>query len=81
MSGQQCCYKNESLVKKEPAGGSADSFSPKSDFNRHLLQDLVPYVLCCKNGITSSCGSYYDARPSGSETGYQLPIPGDYIHA
>ena len=76
--GQQCCYTEEGqLVIGASSGGSSDNFSPKVAFNQHLLFDLVPYVLCCKNNPgLSSCDSYYSARPSGSEIGYSLPIPG-----
>ena len=78
--GQQCCYsKNETgnLVKGPSGGGSADSYSPNTDYNQHLIRDLVPYILCCKAGPgVPDCTTYYQARPSGSETNYELPVPG-----
>ena len=79
--GQQCCYDNiGNLMILSPGGGSADSISPKSNFNMHLLEDLVPYVVCCKSGEgTSNCGAYYNHRPSGEAIKYVLPIPGNYI--
>ena len=52
--------------------------SPKADFNRHLVDDLLPYVLCCKAGEgLANCSAYFESRPSGSEEGYIIPVPGD----
>ena len=77
-SGQQCCYReNGNLVKGEPSGGSVDIMSPNVDYNRHLSDDIVPYLYCCKTAAgTSKCNEYYQWRPSGEERGYVLPIPG-----
>ena len=77
--GQQCCYSNTqagNLVKGPSGGGSADSYSPSTDYNQHLIRDLVPYILCCKvDPALPSCSDYYEARPSGSEMSYELPVP------
>ncbi len=76
--GQQCCYRIDgSLAIGEPASGSVDSVSPIVDYNRHISDDIVPYVTCCQapNG-TSNCNNYFERRPSGTDVGYTLPIPG-----
>ncbi len=68
---------NYNLVKGPSGGGSADSYSPSTNYNQHLIRDLVPYILCCKvDPALPSCKDYYEARPSGSEMGYELPVPG-----
>ncbi len=77
--GQQCCYKSDgNLVKGESAGGSVDTMSPNVDYNRHISDDVVPYIICCQAAdITSTkCDEYYQWRPSGTETEYALPVPG-----
>lgn len=79
-SGQQCCYReNGNLVKGEPSGGSVDITSPNVNYNRHLINDVIPYLSCCKGQTGSTnCDVYYQRRPSGNEMGYILPIPGTF---
>ncbi len=55
---------------KRPTGGSSDLVSPDRNYYRHVLNDLVPYVLCCKGETFSTCDSYFQARPEGSEVRY-----------
>ena len=64
---------------KNQVGGTADSASPQSKYYTHVLQDLLPYVLCCK-GKEPICDSYVEGRPEGSETDYRLPLPGNLDH-
>ncbi len=64
---------------KSQVGGTADSVSPLSKYYTHVLQDLMPYVLCCKLEILS-CDSYVKGRPEGCETDYRLPLPGNLDH-
>ena len=78
-SGQQCCYGDDGVLMKSQVGGTADSASPLYKYYTHVLQDLMPYVLCCK-GKESLCGSYVEGRPEGSETDYRLPLPGNLDH-
>ena len=80
-AGQQCCYGSSGiLIKGAQSGGSADVMSPKADYNIHLVNDLLPYVLCCKAGVgLSLCGAYYEERPSGNEMNYIIPVPGWYV--
>ncbi len=76
--GQQCCYRpGGSLLRGEPSGGSIDTMSPKIDYNRHLSDDIIPFIYCCKgqNELTN-CNEYYQWRPSGQEAQYRLPVPG-----
>ena len=62
-------------MKGPPGGGSADSMSPRVDYNSHLLTDLAPYLLCC-TGNFSNCAAYFLTRPGGEEDNYRLPVPG-----
>ena len=81
--GQQCCYGADNSLKKKYAGGSADAESPIKSYYRHVVDDLLPYILCCK-GDYNICDKYYSARPVSNEADYILPIPGKsdayYIH-
>ena len=54
-----------------------DMMSPKLDYNRHIADDLIPYIFCCKGrtGLTN-CNEYYQWRPSGDQIRFRLPIPG-----
>ena len=72
-SGQQCCYRNDALVVGPPGGGTVDFVSPDVDFIGHFVEDVVPYLLCCKAGILSNCAEYYRHRPS--DDGYPPPPP------
>ena len=72
-SGQQCCYRNNGLVVGSPGGGTADLVSPDVNFFGHFVQDVVPFLLCCKAGIFSNCDEYYRHRPS--DTGFPPPQP------
>ncbi|XP_064398468.1 sushi domain-containing protein 2-like isoform X2 [Halichondria panicea] len=75
--GQQCCYGPiGNLMKGETSGGSVDTMSPKFNYNRHLSDDVLPYIYCCKGETGSTkCNEYYKWRPSGQEIQYRLPLP------
>ena len=62
---------------KSQVGGTADSASPISKYYTHVLQDLMPYVLCCK-GEMSVCATYVEGRPEANETDYRLTLPGNF---
>ena len=49
--------------------------SSKVDFNRHLSDDVLPYILCCK-GLGPDCEEYYKWRPSTANRPYVFPVPG-----
>ncbi len=75
--GQQCCYGNNGvLVQNEPGGGSADASSPLSNYYSHALEDLLPYILCCKNNDTPKCDMYFSKRSSDDGSSYRFPRPG-----
>ena len=76
--GQQCCYRPDgNLLRGEPSGGSVDMMSPKVDYNRHIADDIVLYVFCCKGGRgLTNCNEYFQWRPSGDQIRYHLPVPG-----
>jgi hypothetical protein len=79
--GQQCCYKydpnssNENksgkIYCRPPGGGTADRYSPKTAFWRHLAYDVAPWFACCP--FTFSCDKYYKQRPSDCGDNYQPP--------
>ena len=74
-SGQQCCYDgNGLLVTGPPGGGTVDLVSPDVSTSRHFLDDVLPFLLCCKAGVVSKCAQYYRKRPS--DTGIHFnPLP------
>ena len=77
--GHQCCYNNNGdLVTGQPGGGNADKTSPLVNFNQHILDDLLPYVFCCRTSLTMVlCDRYEDLRPSvlANAEPYELPVP------
>ena len=76
--GHQCCYDNNGdLVTGQPGGGNADKTSPLVNFNQHILDDLLPYVLCCHTSLTMvPCDRYEDLRPSvlANAEPYEPPV-------
>ena len=45
------------------------------------MDDLLPYVLCCKAGEgAANCSAYSEFRPLGNEEGYIIPVPGRELH-
>ena len=54
-----------------------DSVSPLREYHRHVLNDLLPYTLCCKGETFAQCDKYFEARPEGSEVGYFRLNPGN----
>lgn len=52
-----------------------DRYSPDVDLPRHILYDVIPYLLCCKAGIFSNCDLYYDHRPSDRGIDFSPPPP------
>ena len=64
-SGQQCCYNSRGdIITGPPGGGTVDIVSPDVSVTEHFLKDVVPFFLCCKAGVFSNCGRYYQYRPS-----------------
>lgn len=41
----------------------------------HILDDLFPYVYCCK-GEFPDCAKYYERRPSDDGSRFFPPVPG-----
>ncbi len=74
--GQQCCYGNNGVLVQNDPGGSADAMSPLSNYYSHALEDLLPYILCCKNNDTPRCDMYFSTRPSDDGSSYRFPRPG-----
>ena len=72
-SGQQCCYNGDFLVTGQPGGGTVDLVSPDVDFIGHVVNDVIPYLLCCKAGVFSNCGEYYKNRPSDRGIDFSPP--------
>ena len=64
-SGQQCCYNSRGdIITGPPGGGTVDIVSPDVSVTEHFLKDVFPFFLCCKAGVFSNCGRYYQYRPS-----------------
>ena len=77
-AGQECCYNSQSLVVGPPGGGSVN-LQPSVDFMssvKHITEDFIPFLYCCKAGQYSQCDKYYEKRPSDDGTRYQPPPPG-----
>ena len=75
-SGQQCCYGRDGLlITGVPGGGTVDLISPDVSPVGHFVQDVLPFLLCCKAGIFSDCDEYYEHRPSDPGFDYSPPPP------
>ena len=73
--GQQCCYDNSGdLIVGHPGGGSVDRVSQESSRVEHFLQDVYPFVVCCK-GRLPDCSKYYEDRPSDDGSNFVPPTP------
>ncbi|XP_028416696.1 uncharacterized protein LOC114540886 [Dendronephthya gigantea] len=73
-SGQQCCYKGDSLLVGPPGGGTFDIVSPERSVLGHLGRDVLPWFACCVFSVFDNCGKYYDARPSDDGSRF-IPQP------
>ena len=62
-AGQQCCYTGDQLLIGPPGGGTPDKCHSSRVFC-HFYEDVLPWVLCCKNNDLVNCIKYYDKRPS-----------------
>jgi RHS repeat-associated protein len=59
--GNQCTYDESGmLITTLPSAGSADLYSPSSDFIKHQAHDVRPYKLAEKLGRTTD---YFSVRP------------------
>ena len=76
-SGQQCCYDDRGrLIIGPPGGGTVELVSADVSFERNFIRDVIPFLLCCKAGIFSNCGEYYEHRPSDNGARFDPPTPG-----
>ena len=75
-SGQQCCYGTDGVLIRQPVGGSADRISPVRSYYEHIIQDLLPFIHCCRETDSVICQNYFQQRPAGSSQGYVLIPPG-----
>ncbi|XP_028416703.1 sushi domain-containing protein 2-like, partial [Dendronephthya gigantea] len=73
-SGQQCCYKGDSLLVGPPGGGTFDIVFPEKSLLGHLSRDVLPWLACCKLSFFDNCGKYYDGRPSDDGSRF-IPQP------
>ena len=80
-SGQQCCYNSRGdLIVGPPGGGTVDIVSPAVNATQHFLKDVLPFLLCCKAGVFSNCGKYYESRPSDDcSRSIPPPLPGNFL--
>ena len=79
-AGQQCCYDDRGgLIIGSPGGGSVDRVSQELSRVEHFLEDIYPFVICCK-GRFSDCTKYYERRPSHDGSNFvPPPPPGTYM--
>ena len=76
----ECCYNLDGyLVLGQPGGGSVNKVSPSIDYNKHIMNDLLPYAYCCRGG--RRCETYYEKRPSAFTQSqyYSLLVAGMYL--
>lgn len=69
----QCCYSTSGGLITDPndGGGTRDC---SSDSSQNFLNDILPYMYCCKlSRNPENCDAYYAARPSISDDGYITP--------
>ena len=81
-SGQECCYDTEGgLVVGPPGGGNVNKQAPLDFMSsvKHIVEDFIPYLQCCKAGTYSQCNKFYEKRPSDDGRRYQPPPPGMYL--
>lgn len=72
-AGQRCVYKSGKLLVGPKSGGNVQSVSPngKSGDVTHIVADILPWYTCCKlNKNATSCGLYYERRPSDDGSAY-----------
>jgi hypothetical protein len=76
-AGQECCYNSQGLVVGPPGGGSVNRQAPVDFMSsvKHITEDFIPFLYCCKAGQYSQCDKYYQKRPSDDGTRYQPPPP------
>jgi hypothetical protein len=55
-----------------------DKTSSILDFNKHNMDDLLPYAFCCRSSSMPPCGEYERLRPSilRMAQAYEAPVPG-----
>ena len=70
----ECCYNNaNTLIIGPEGGGSLNMHDPSASITQHLLNDLYPFLLCCK--WSANCDKYYEKRPSITSSGFIPPSP------
>ena len=70
----ECCYNNaHTLIIGPGGGGSLNMHDPSASITQHLLNDLYPFLLCCK--WSANCDKYYEKRPSITSSGFIPPSP------
>lgn len=76
-AGQQCCYAASGGLITDPnqGAGTADCYSGDTEKYKHILTDVLPYIICCKYANASSCADYYKARPTDDGSRYNPPRP------
>lgn len=85
-AGQECCYRNDEIIVGSPGsfchesslseGGHLQKISSHSSFTGHIIQDILPDILCCiGNAGDAFCQLYYIRRPSDDGTQYQPWTP------
>ena len=58
-----------------PGGGNVDHVAPDLKLLSHFIDDVIPYLLCCKAGQFSKCTTFYEKRPSDRGFDFSPPRP------
>lgn len=79
-AGSQCVYDDSgTIMVGPPGGGTLDRYSPNKYPVKHVLHDVLPYVICCKlSGFLNDMNckhNYYRRRPSDGGSNYPRPRP------
>lgn len=73
-ASQQCCYSNDNRLLVGPtSGGSLQRVSSQVSLIGHFINDIYPYILCCKK--SANCELYYEKRPSDDGSRWIPPRP------
>ena len=71
-SSEQCCYNADGGINIGTRGsGTADTYSPAVSTIKHVIYDVLPWLVCCK--VVDRCDYYAKYRPSDNCSSYKPP--------
>lgn len=74
--GSQCCYSSSGGLITSPSmgAGTADCNAAEDFSIPHIINDVIPFVWCCKVLGGEACEEYYMERPVVTSEGYSNPL-------